>query len=102
MSNFIDNAIKHIQDMREYDWEKYSKEDLLNWLQHSFNCQESLIGNIKRKKLIIKSLEEQIELMKNCENCNESEWTKHLLYSACDCKHENSYCNNYDKWKLKE
>ena len=41
----------------------------------------------------VKILQEQIQKMKCCENCEY--WHKH---GFCNCDEE---CNNYDKWKMK-
>ena len=99
MSKFTESTIKDIQYMKDHNWEKYSKEELLNWIRHCFHYQEMLIGSIERKELIIESLESKIELMKICENCNNAVWEANWMYSKYHCEQDN--CNNYSKWELK-
>ena len=45
-------------------------------------------------------LEKQIEIMKNCENCENAVWESNWMYSEHHCEQDN--CNNYNKWEMKK
>ena len=48
----------------------------------------------------IEQLENQIEMMKNCENCGNAVWESNWMYSKHHCEQDN--CNNYNKWEMKK